>query len=108
MRFTLRLRDVADELGLGFVARSYLALAVVSDVADAGRGGILCDPDAHHAHSRGKIRRQWGAHGDHASGGWRSRGRDHSRLRLAARFTHKFGWAAASRDGRRAGFILHR
>src|SRR5713101_4260690 len=47
--FYAALRDIAHELGLGYVARSTLAFADFSDVADLGRGGILRDHRSDHA-----------------------------------------------------------
>src|SRR5207245_1284461 len=46
-------RDTAHELGLGFFAGSDLALADLSDVADAGRGGIFWNHRPDHAVARG-------------------------------------------------------
>src|SRR5881296_3028191 len=56
--FYAALRDIAHELGLGFVARSSLAFADIPDVADTGRSGILRDHRPDHAVARGKVRRQ--------------------------------------------------
>src|SRR5258707_5248484 len=55
--FYAALRDTAHELGheldLGFFAGSHLALADLSDVADAGRGGIFRQSGADHTVCRG-------------------------------------------------------
>jgi len=47
--FYAALKDIAHELGLGQLARSDLAFAGLSDVADIGRGGIFRDHRPHHA-----------------------------------------------------------
>src|SRR5437868_14175435 len=65
--FYAALRDTAHELGLGFFAGSYLARADFSDVADAGRGGILRNRRLDHAVARGEIRGQWRADGHYAA-----------------------------------------
>ena len=43
----LRLGDIAHELGLGYIVRSTLAIADVSDVADLGRGGRFGRAEQH-------------------------------------------------------------
>ena len=66
--FYAALRDIAHELGLGYIARSNLAFADLSDVADSGRGGIFRDHRSDHAVARREIGRQRRADGDHAAG----------------------------------------
>src|ERR1700694_604062 len=68
------------ELGRGRVARSTLAFAVFSDVADIGRVGILRDHRSYHAVARREVRRQRRADGHHAAGHWHRRHRHHSRV----------------------------
>src|SRR5436190_63754 len=75
------LRDIAHELGLGYIARSTVAFADLSDVADIGRVGILRNYRSHHAVARREIRRQRRADRHHAAGDRHRRHRYHSRVR---------------------------
>ena len=79
--FYAALRDIAHELGLGYIARSTLAFAGLSDVVDAGRGGILRVHRSGHAVASREIGCQWRADGDHAAGDRRRRRRYHPRIR---------------------------
>ena len=107
--FYAALRDIAHELGhmLGFFARSPLAFASLSDVADAGRGGIFRAHRSDHAVARGEIRRQRRADGHHVALDRRRGRRDLPRL-PAGRPGRSATRSVAA--GRRvaAGIVLHR
>src|SRR3981081_1312417 len=74
--FCAALRDIAHELGLGYIARPTLAFADVSGVADTGRGGVLRRHCSHHPGAGREIGGQWCAD-DHHAAGHRYRSRHH-------------------------------